>query len=255
MEFPSPLTQAVLLKRYKRFLAEIVLNNQVHNTIYCPNMGAMTGCDVLGSRVWYSHSEESHRKYPDTWELVEVNDGFLVCVNPLYSHFLIKEGIENNTITELQGYTSIISDPPVLEENGFDLLLENNDDEDTQNPALLCDEKCFVVINNVTLGDEIHRGFFPDAHSDKSSQQLKSLIHAKQLGYRAVLFFCVLHTGIDRIFPADHIDTEYGRLLRQAMITGVEFVGYKAHIDFNAIKLQDPVEICVPARLICTSRP
>jgi sugar fermentation stimulation protein A len=256
MEFANSLTQAVLLKRYKRFLAEIVLNNQEHQIIYCPNTGAMTGCDVLGSRIWFSHSENPRRKFPGTWELVEVNGGYLVCVNTQYTNQLVIEAIQNGTIEELKDYSQIIQDPPLLEENGFDLLLEKNShfSDEQENISPLCGESCFMVIKSVTLGDEIHRGFFPEIVTQGGAQQLKSLIHAKQLGYRAVLFYNVLHTGIERVFPADHIDPQYGQLLRQAVIAGVEIFGYRVDINFNQIKIAKKIEVCVPARLIGTSR-
>jgi sugar fermentation stimulation protein A len=238
MEFPSTLTQAVLLKRHKRFLAEVIINNQEHRVIYCPNVGAMTGCDILGSRIWYSRSLDPHRRFPETWELVEVDVGHLVCVNTQHASNLLIEAIDNNTIPGLQGYGSLQLHPPLLGEHGFDILLKKDQ------------EKCFVILHNVTLGDEIHRGFFPDALSDLGVEQLKSLIHAKQQGYRAVLVYCVLHTGIDRIFPADHIDPDYGCLLRQALLAGVEVMGFRCEITLKDIHINGPVEICVPVRMI-----
>jgi sugar fermentation stimulation protein A len=246
MEFASSLTQAVLLKRYKRFLAEIVVNNQEHRVIYCPNMGAMAGCDLLGSRVWFSHSNNPRRKFPDTWELVEVDAGYLVCVNTQNAGALVLEGIKNGTIAELQGYAHISQDTPLLDDQGFDLYLDEPFD-----PKM---SKCYVDIKSVTLGDEIHRGFYPDAPTEKGVQQLKSLIHAKELGNRAVLIYCVQHTGIDRVFPADHIDSKYGAMLRQAMIAGVEILAYRLEISLSEMHIATPIEVCIPARMICSSR-
>lgn len=255
MEFPSALTQAVLLKRYKRFLAEIILNNQEHRIIYCPNIGAMTGCDLLGSRIWFSHSDNPRRKFPQTWELIEVNAGYLVAINPQYAKILLEEGICNGMIRELQGYTHINRESISLEENDFDLVLEKNTDRfGSQTASLLPTEKCFVIAKSVTLGDEIHRGFYPDAPCETSAQQLAALIRAKELGYRAVLFYCALHTGIQRIFPADHLDADYGSLLRQAMIAGVEIIGYQADISLESISLARPIEVCIPARMLCPSK-
>ncbi|MFI4937595.1 MAG: DNA/RNA nuclease SfsA [Candidatus Berkiellales bacterium] len=256
MKYASSLTQAVLLKRYKRFLAEVVLNNQEQRTIYCPNMGSMMGCDVLGSRIWFSASPNGRRKFSDTWELVEVNGGHLVCVNVLHTYKLIIEAIENGTIAQLQGYTRITEDLPELADSGLDLMLEkSNNPPGEENLLLLPHEKCFIVAKGVTLGDEVHRGFFPDSVNERNLQQLRSLIHAKQLGYRAVLFYCVMHTGIERVFPADHIDSEYGQLLRQAVLNGVELLAYRVNITMSEITLVKELEVCVPARLICNSRP
>lgn len=247
MEFPSQLTQGVLLKRYKRFLAEIILNNQEHRVIYCPNMGAMAGCDVLGSRIWFSHSDNPSRKFPDTWELVEVDGGNLVCVNTQHAKQLILEAISKGTLTELQGYTQSTLPSPYSEEEGLDLILETSDPD-------MVSEKCVVVIKGVTLGDEIHRGFYPDSPGSRGFEQLKALINAKQQGFRAVLVYCVLHTGIDRIYPADHIDPDFGAMLRQAAVAGVEVLGYRADIALSDISIASQVEVCIPARMICSPR-
>ncbi len=247
MEFPSTLTQAILLKRYKRFLAEIVVNNQEHRIIYCPNMGAMSGCDILGSRIWFSQCNNPRRKFPETWELVEVDGGHLVCVNTHNTNQLVKEGIKNGVIKELAHFSHIDDDPELIDECSFDFLLKHQAHEDDEQ------EMALVMTQSVTLGDEIHRGFFPDAMTQKGVQQLRSLIYAKQRGYRAVLVFGVLHTGIQRLFPADHIDADYGSLIRQAVIAGVEVIGYRVDISFNAISLAEPIEVCIPARMIASS--
>lgn len=248
MEFPSSLTQAILLKRYKRFLAEIVVNNQEHRIIYCPNMGAMTGCDILGSRIWFSQCNNPRRKFPETWELVEVDGGHLVCVNTHNTKQLIVEGIQSGVIKELASFDHIDTDPCLMDECSFDMVLKQQAHEDDEQQMV------FVMTQSVTLGDEIHRGFFPDAMTQKGVQQLKSLMYAKSRGYRAMLVFGVLHTGIARLFPADHIDSEYGSLIRQAVIAGVEVIGYRVDINFNALSLTTPVEVCIPARMICSSR-
>jgi sugar fermentation stimulation protein A len=208
----------------------------------------MAGCDVLGSRIWFSHTKNPRRKFPDTWELVEVDGGNLVCVNTQHAKQLILEAIESGTLSELQGYTKSILEPPYLEEEGLDLLLEKPDDRGIG-------EKCFAVIKGVTLGDEIHRGFYPDSSSQKGVEQVRSLMHAKQQGYRAVLIYCVLHTGVSRVFPADHIDPDYGNLLRQAYIGGVEVIGYRVDISLTEISVATPIEVCIPARMICAYRP
>ena len=248
MDFQSQLTQGVLLKRYKRYLAEIILNNQEHRIIYCPNMGVMSGCENLGSRIWFSHTHDSRRPFPDTWELVEVDGGHLICVNTQHVKPILIEAIEKNKITELRDYTQYKLILPYLEEEGFDFILEKNIS------STLKTEKCFGVMKAVTLGDEIHRGFYPEAANVQNSEQLKALISAKQRGHRAILIYGVLHTGVQRVFPADHIDPEYGALLRQALITGVEIIGYRVDISLIGLFMGSPVEICIPARLISSSR-
>ena len=243
MEFESSLTQAVLLKRHKRFLAEIVVNNQEHRIVYCPNIGAMLGCDILGSRVWFSHSSNPGRKFPDTWELVEVDGGHLVSVNTQNTLPLVQEAIKNGVIKELAAFDKITAQS-FLEEHVYDLFLEKTTAVEGQR------EKCLVNIQSVTLGDEIQRGFFPDAPSEKAILQLKGLIRARSEGIRAILFYCVQHTHIERVFPADHIDPEFGVLLRQAFIAGVEIIAYGIEISMTTLHLHKPLEVCIPARMI-----
>lgn len=249
MEFTSPLTQAVLLKRYKRYLAEVVLNNQEHRIIQCPNFGAMLGCDMLGSRIWFSRAAVNHRKYPDIWELVEVDNGQIVCVNPQNALPLLLEAIEAKQIPALIDY-SPLEMQPVMEEYSLDLLLEKT----TSHAQTSVQDKCLIGIHTVTLGDEIHRGFFPDAPSDNGIQQLRALVQAKSLGYRAMLVLCSLHTGITRMFPADHIDSQFGCLIRQAIIAGVEVIGCGVDITTESMHLHSNVEVHVPARLISSYR-
>lgn len=244
MKFPSALTQAVLIKRTKRFLVDVVVNNQEYRSIYCPNMGAMTGCDLLGSRIWFSHQNQSKRKHSDTWELVEVDSGFLVCINTQLSYPLVGEAIQNGIIQPLQEYSKITLAPIVLDNFTFDMVLES---ETTH-------QKCYVDVRCVTLGDEIHRGFYPDAKASRAVRQLKALIHARRQGHRAVLIFCVQHTGISRLFAADHIDIQFGATLRQAVFAGVEIFAYGADISLQEIKLVRAIEMCIPARMICASR-
>lgn len=249
MEFQSPLTQAVLLKRYKRYLAEIVLNNQEHRVIQCPNYGAMMGCDMLGSRIWFSATDQTHRRYPDVWELVEVDNGRLVCVNTQYALPLFVEALKRDLIPELTGYTPL-QEHPEFEECQLDLLLEKKNAVPGQSVA----EQCLLGIHTVTLGDEIHRGFFPDAPTDSGVQQLRALVQAKALGYRAVLVVCSLHDGVNRLFPADHIDSQFGCLIRQAIIAGVEVIGCGVTITPDSMNLHANVEVHVPARLISSYR-
>lgn len=249
MEFTNPLSQAVLLKRYKRYLAEVVLNNQEHRVIQCPNYGAMVGCEMLGSRIWFSSTGDSQRRYPDVWELVEVDNGCLVCVNTQRALPLLLEAIENHKIPTFESYVPLqIS--PVMEEFQLDLLLEK--ENATQKDSV--DEKCLVGIHTVTLGDEIKRGFFPDAPTELGVQRLRALVQAKALGYRAVLVLCSLHDGISRLFPADHIDSQFGCLIRQAIIAGVEVVGCGVNISPDRMQMHSNVEVHVPARLISSYR-
>ncbi|MCS5709442.1 DNA/RNA nuclease SfsA [Candidatus Berkiella cookevillensis] len=255
MKFPSPLQEAILLKRYKRFLADIVLANQEKHTIYCPNAGNLIGCNVLGSRVWFSRCSNPNKTYHDTWELVEIEGGKLVCVNHQRAKQIILDGIATNVIAPLSGYQHVLSDVKFNNQK-FDFLLSEyphfNDKEKLSEAPK--HDNCFVVVQSVTMGDEIHRGFYPDTDDKRITKQLSALIAAKELGYRAVWVYCVMNTGINKIFPADHINPDFGCLLRQAVIRGVEVMAYRVHITLEEMVVTEPVEVCIPARMLYTPR-
>ncbi len=240
MEFSKPLTEAILLRRYKRFLADIAVNKRDRETIYCPNTGAMRGLDVLGSRIWYSSSENQRRKYPHTWEIVEVDGGYLVCVNSQLKCPLVLEAIENGMITEFQGYETIEQEVCVANVEGkFDFKLTTPESDEAD---------LYVNVQSVTMGDEIHRGFFPDAINLRATQQLKELMMLKERGERAAFLYCVMHTGINQVFPADHLDSQFGQTLRLAHKIGVEIYAYRAKMDEQSIMLIEPAQVFVPER-------
>ena len=207
MKIPG-LRKAQLVKRYKRFLADVLLENGDAITVHCPNTGAMTGCAEPGSTVWLSVSYNPKRKYKHTWELVKTAQADLVCIHSAKANQLVKEAIRCGTITELQGYDQIRSEIKYGEENSrIDLLLERES------------EQCFVEVKSVTLlADKNHHGLFPDSVSERGSKHLRELIAVKQSGHRAVLFFCVLHTGINDVAPADVIDSQYGCSIRKKLL-------------------------------------
>lgn len=240
MEFSSPLTEAILLRRHKRFLVDVAVNKTDRRTIYCPNTGAMRGLDILGSRVWFSTSENQRRKYPQTWEVVEVDGGHLVGVNTQRSNRIIHEGINNEIITELQGYETIERDV------NFEAL-KSRFDFKLIDPSQMQPD-AYIEVKSVTMGDEIHRGFYPDALNLRASQQLNALTEIKKQGHRAVLLYCVLNTGINKVFPADHIDGTFGYALRDAHKHGVEVYAYSVSIDERSITVTNPVEVCIPQR-------
>lgn len=110
MLFSPPLQRAILIQRYKRFLADVITPDGIALTLHCPNTGAMTGCAMPGDTVWYSTSENTKRKYPHTWELTETQSGAFICVNTLWANRLTKEAIQENRLPELAGYNILKSE-------------------------------------------------------------------------------------------------------------------------------------------------
>lgn len=231
MEFGELIT-GQLIKRYKRFLADVQLDDGQEVTAHCPNTGSMKNCAEPGSRVWLKDSGNPKRKYPLGWELVEVEGRYLASINTGRANALIKEAIENGVISQLQGYSEIRSEVKYGENSRIDLLLK----EDAQ-------PQVWVEIKNVTLLEDDGWGSFPDAVTTRGAKHLKELMHRVEQGDRAAMVFCVPHTGIQKVRPADQIDPEYGRLLREAKAAGVEVMAYAASIDGRSIVIDKELPV------------
>lgn len=228
MNYSNGLKSGFLIKRYKRFLADIELPDGSIVTIHCPNTGSMKNCMIPGGRVWYSTSSNPARKYPNTWEFLETQTGGLIGINTGIANTLVKEAIEQAIIVNLQGYEHLRSEVRYGEKNSrIDLLLERTNDTG------IC-SACYVEVKNVSLCEDAGMGLFPDAVTTRGQKHLEELMAMVRAGHRAVLVFCVQHSEIQQVAPADLIDPEYGRLIRQAVNEGVEVLAYRALMDMSA---------------------
>lgn len=264
MKFSPPLIKTTLLKRYKRFLADVVSDDYGDEkgdgesrefTAHCPNTGSMKNCWQEGDTAWLLDSENPKRKYRYTWVLNHNLAGDWICVNTHLANQIVSEGIENGVVEELQGYSSLQQEVKYGDENSrIDLLLTNNDTSDSLTKS------CYVEIKTVTLlesgakpqsrinqesGEEFTdgAGFFPDAVSTRGQKHLRELISMVEQGHRAVLFFLVQHSGIKTVSPAAHIDPKYAELLNKAAELGVEIYAYRTHINAAEIKLQQALPV------------
>lgn len=230
MIFSVPLIEGKLLKRYKRFLADITLKDGSVVTAHCPNSGSMIGYKAEGLRVWLSESGNPKRKLRYTWELVEDASGEKVMVHAARANALVKEAIEKGAVAELRGYGTVRSEVRYgTQKSRIDLLLEK--------PG----EQCYIEVKSVTLkeGDLL---MFPDAVTTRGQKHLQELMEVRARGGRAVLFFAVLREGGSRFEAASHIDPEYARLLEEAKAAGVEVLLYRARFDGSAVVLQERME-------------
>jgi len=232
MELPV-LIEATLLKRYKRFLADVELDSGELITVHCPNTGAMTGCAEAGSRVWLSISSNPKRKYRHSWELARNAQGQMICIHSARANAIAREAIESGVITALKDYRNLRQEVAYGDEKSrIDILLEGDQG------------LCYVEVKSVTLPiDAAGQGVFPDAVSDRGRKHLRELMAMKALGHRAVLLFCVLHSAIEWVAPADFIDPKYGQTFRQALAAGVEILAYRAVINPARIVLADQLEV------------
>lgn len=235
MRFPSPLIPATLIRRYKRFLADVRLDDGRELTVHTPNTGAMTGCAEPGSRIWLRDTGNPARKYPLAWELSTTPGGALVGVNTHLANRLVREAIEGGVIPELRGYARIRQEVRYGEEGSrIDLLLQERGRAD-----------CYVEIKSVTLVRGEGEAAFPDAVSARGSKHLRELAHIVRGGDRAVLLFCVQRADARLVRPAADIDPLYARTLAEARRAGVEILAWRASVSPQAIELDTrlPVEI------------
>ncbi|MBT8148069.1 MAG: DNA/RNA nuclease SfsA [Gammaproteobacteria bacterium] len=240
MEYSPPLREGILLKRYKRFLADIETDDGSQLTLHCPNTGSMLNCCEPGWRVWYSSSDNPKRKYPCTWELVENDNGALIGINTGQANHLVAEALRAGIIAELKGYDCHKREVRFGSENSrIDFLLSGRRADEAEQ------SDCYLEVKSVTLGMGDGLGVFPDAVTTRGQKHLRELMQVIEQGERAVLLFCVQHSGIDQVSAADHIDADYGLLLRAAADAGVELLAYKAILSPREIRLSHRIPIAL----------
>ncbi len=225
-----PLISGILIRRYKRFLADVRLDTGERVTAHCPNSGSMKGCAVEGERVWLSVSDNPKRKYAHTWELIKVPDTF-IGINTMVPNRLVKQGIEQGLIRELSGYDTVTSEVKTSAHTRLDLMLSKKDGQ-----------RCYVEIKNCTL---VERGvaMFPDAVTTRGQKHLEELQHLVSQGHEGVIFYLIQRTDAMVFKPADGIDSAYGEKLRQAVENGVKVVTRDTRIDTRQIRIGRPIPV------------
>lgn len=235
MKFAASLVEGRLIRRYKRFLADVQLQDAGVVTAACPNTGSMMGCCEAGSRVWLSESDRATRKYRHTWEIVEVGR-VMVGINTGLPNALVAEAIGNGTIRELAGYSSVRREVAYGEERSrVDLVLEA--------PRK---KACYVEVKNVTAAASKGVALFPDCVSERGTRHLRELVRLKAQGLRPVQLYCVQRGDVREVRPADGIDFEYGKTLREAIAAGVEVLAYRATVTTSQIRLAERIPVVCP---------
>jgi len=227
MRFSSPLEAGRLVRRYKRFLADIVTDDGEELCIHCPNTGSMLNCMGEGARIWFQRNNDPKRKLPGTWELVETPQGRLACVNTARANRLVEEALLAGVIEELTGFTAFKREVAYGTENSrVDFRLDY-----PAGPA-------FVEVKSVTLGfGDTAVAAFPDAVTTRGARHLRELAALARDGVRAVQLYCVNLTGIEAVRPASEIDPLYAAALRDAVAAGVEVLAYGVEISSEEIRL------------------
>ncbi|GAA5177703.1 MULTISPECIES: DNA/RNA nuclease SfsA [Halomonadaceae] len=237
MDYPD-LVPGILRRRYKRFLADVELANGETVVAHCPNTGSMRAVNVPGCRVWLAPSDNPARKLAWTWELVELPqaDGTLASasVHTGRTNAIVAEALAAGRVAELAGYTQLKREAQVAGSR-LDFRL----DDPRRGSA-------FVEVKQVTLREPDGHGYFPDAVSVRGTRHLEALAELAAGGQRAVLLFCVAHTGITAVAPAAHIDAHYATTLRRVAKRGVEILAYGCRVSHQASR---PASISLAGRL------
>ena len=235
MRFPSPLIPATLVRRYKRFLADVILASGEQITAHVANPGAMTGLAAPGTRVWLSKSDNPKRKLPYSWELAEVDLGSgleLVGVNTGHPNPLVGAAIAAGAIAELGDYGSLRREVRYGRNSRVDFLLE----QEGKPP-------CFVEVKNVHLMRATGLAEFPDSVTARGAKHLDELAAMVAQGHRAVMVFLVQIGSADRMALARDIDPGYAAAFDRARSLGVEAVAYRCVISRDGITVTGAVPV------------
>jgi sugar fermentation stimulation protein A len=228
VKLPAPLLEGRLVRRYKRFLADIELVDGSLVTAHTPNTGSMRQCAVPGHRVLVSRADNPQRKLKFTLELIEVN-GHWVDTHTHRTNRLVEEGLRQGWIAELAGYQ--VTPEHRFGDSRIDFLLQKNE------------QRVLVEVKNVTLTCAPRVACFPDAVTTRGQKHLRELMAAKSADYRAVIFFLVQRGEATAFAPADAIDPEYGRLLRQAAGQGVEVLAYRSCVSVSENRVDERLPV------------
>jgi sugar fermentation stimulation protein A len=236
MRFAAPLVGGELVKRYQRFLADVILDDGRTVTAHYPNTGSMVGCAEPGSRVWLSSSTNARRRLGWTWELVEATPGVIVGIHTGRSNGIVREALESGLLREVADVVRIRPEAQYGHEGSrVDFLLECNGGA-----------ACYLEVKNVTAAVRNGVAVFPDAISARGAKHLREMVRVVEEGHRALLVFCVQRQDVIEVRPADNIDPAYGRELRRALAAGVEVVAYRAQMSTEEIRLADPLPVVCP---------
>ena len=229
MKFTKSLIKGKLVKRYKRFFADIKLNNEVV-VAHCPNTGSMMGLLDEGNEVFISKNDDPKRKLKFTLEIIKVKKK-LVGVNTHFANKIAFHGLSNNLIKEVSNNDIIKPEVFFDKETRFDFLLKKKN------------SKIFVEVKNVTLFRNEKIAEFPDAITSRGSKHLKTLIEATKKGYKTYLLFLVQIEGVTDFKIAKDIDNEYYENYKLAKKAGVKFLAYRCKINSKEIKIEKKIKI------------
>ena len=222
MRFHPELLPGTLLRRYKRFLADVALDDGRRVTVHCANPGSMLNVAVQGRPVLLSDSENAARKLRYTWEMIHLGRSW-VGVNTALPNALVAEAVRKGRIAELKGYEDLRREVPYGKSSRIDMLLSSRRRQN-----------CYVEVKSVTMAED-GMAAFPDSVTERGQKHLEELMRVRRNRQRAVLLFWVFRRDCDAVRPADEIDPVYGKLLRKAAGRGVQILAYDANVTRRGV--------------------
>lgn len=235
MNFSSPLICGTLIRRYKRFLADVMLESGEEITAHCANPGSMLGLAEPGSLVWLSESDNPKRKLKYSWELIEVDLGkgpTLVGINTAHPNPLVAEAILSGSIKELTGYPALRREVKYGINSRIDILLEKEDLS-----------RCYVEIKNVHLMRKSGFAEFPDSVTTRGAKHLVELSQMVAQGHRAVMVYLIQRSDAETFSLAREIDPAYGAAFDDAMKAGVEALAYSCELATSGLEISRRIPI------------
>jgi sugar fermentation stimulation protein A len=235
MQFKTPLIRGSLIKRYKRFLADVILDSGETVTAACPNTGSMLGLTDEGATVWLSRSDSLTRKYPHTWEMVDRPGMGLIGINTGHPNRLLEEAINMGSVRELAGYASLRREMKYGVNSRIDLLLE----DPGRSP-------CYVEVKNVTLYRRAKHAEFPDCRTDRGTKHLREMSDMVREGHRAVMVYMIQGGDpVDFSFTPD-LDPTYVKAFIEARKAGVEAIALTCRVSPDKIEVMGTVPLLEP---------
>ena len=237
------LEKAILLKRYKRFLADVQLESGATIVVHCPNPGSMISCAEPGSEIYLRHSACADRKLPYTWVITRQGETF-INVDTLLANKLVAEALAERRLPEFVEYDQVQKEF-TFADSRFDFAL-GKDVSARSGHSNKNFPQCIIEVKSTTLAQG-RRAMFPDAKTARGLKHLRGLMAARRQGIRAVQFFCISRNDIDSFSPAEHIDPDYADGLRQAAAAGVEIMAW--HIEVRLLQRRFSVSLSAPVKV------
>ena len=226
MQFPTPLVPARLIRRYKRFFADLTLEDGTEVTAHCPNTGPMTGLVDPGTRCWIEPNDDPKKKLNYGWRLVDHENGHFTGVDTGVPNKVLRAALESHQVPELSGYATVRPEVKYAENSRIDFLLTGEGAADI-----------YVEVKSVTLRRSGTMAEFPDTVTTRGTKHMGDLAQMARIGHRAVLFYLVQRTDCDRVAVAGDIDPNYAKAVQNAMAEGVKVIAYSCAISPDGVIL------------------